>query len=468
MIMTLGERIKKLRTDKGLTQLELANSLFVTDRAISKWEQGRGNPDLNTLPDLARIFNVSIDYLLTGEEHAPSLDDKQNELISYFESMIGQELTNEYLRRTITKHLEKYKVSEIKDALDTCYDTYLLRKEKPLEMEDVKDALNKVGGILYNNNLPMLDRMINRLLNCLSKNTIVSSSLLRKECEDSIRDLLDKYSTNANDESKLLEVVDRMYKISLEEKLDLNDVIKLNKKTIRNINEKQKWKEIDISSEHIETDPFASIGNGRLKLSIGACKLINNFDSYYYVTFTKAKQDRIYFVGLRFERRKSKNSFRLIKDNDGEFGVTILASDLLKALYGEESTAETYTKHEVIVDPNSANTLVVYYNYKKKYSIRSDDQVKRIRSKHIGTIIDKEWKVISCSGKAQNGKRYPTYIVKNINTEEEVEISTRALIDIERGLTSIESIKTSREIGVASYLGKRRAAKKKRIAKIKE
>ena len=468
MIMNLGERIKKLRIDKGLTQLELANSLFVTDRAVSKWEQGRGNPDLNTLPDIAKVFNVSIDYLLTGEEHTPSLDDKQNELISYFESMIGQELTNEYLRRTITKHLEKYKASEIKDALDTCYDTYLLKKEKPLNMEDIKDALNKVGGILYNNNLPMLDRMINRLLNCLSKNTMVYSSLLRKECEDSIRDVLDKYATNSSEESKLLEIVDRMYKISLEEKLDLNDVIKLNKKTIHNLNDKQKWKEIDISSEHIETDPFASIGNGRLKLSIGACRLINNFDSYYYVTFTKAKQDRIYFVGLRFERRKSKNSFRLIKDGDGEFGVTILASDLLKALYGEESTAETYTKHEVIADPNSANTLVVYYNYKKKYSIRNGDQVKRMRSKHIGTIIDKEWKVISCSGRAQNGKKYPTYIVKNINTEEEVEISTRALIDIERGLTSIESIKTSREIGVASYLGKRRAAKKKRISKIKE
>ena len=464
--MTLGERIKELRTSKGLTQLELANILFVTDRAISKWEQGRGNPDLNTLPEIAKAFGVSIDYLLTGEEHTPTLDDKQNELITYFESMIGQELPNEYSRRMITKQLEKYTVPEIKDALDACYDTYLLRKERPLDGEEIKDAVSKIGGILYNNNLPILDRMIGRLLNCLAKNTKTSSFSLRKECDKSIRDLLDVCSRRGDGEEKLIEKVNTMYKTSIERNLDFNTVIKMNEKTIQKINNLQKWKEIDVSRDHIETDPFASIGNGRIKLSIGACKLISNFDSYYYVTFTKAKQDRIYFVGLRFEQRKSENSFKVIKDNDGEFGATILASDLLRVLYGEESVAETYTKHEVIVDPDNSNTLVVYYNYKKRYKIRSENYVKPIRSKHIGTIIDKEWKVMSSRGKAQSGKNYPTYLVKNINTNEEMEISTRALSDIEKGLTTIENIKTSREIGVDSYRGMRRAAKKKRINRI--
>jgi transcriptional regulator with XRE-family HTH domain len=63
---TLSERVKKLRKDKGLTQLELANQLNVTDKAVSKWEVGEGNPDISLLPKIAEIFDVTIDYILTG------------------------------------------------------------------------------------------------------------------------------------------------------------------------------------------------------------------------------------------------------------------------------------------------------------------------------------------------------------------------------------------------------------------
>jgi len=63
---TLNERIRKLRKEKQLTQLELANQLNVTDKAVSKWEIGEGNPDISLLPKLAEIFDVTIDYILTG------------------------------------------------------------------------------------------------------------------------------------------------------------------------------------------------------------------------------------------------------------------------------------------------------------------------------------------------------------------------------------------------------------------
>lgn len=74
---TLNERIKKLRKDKRLTQLELANQLNVTDKAVSKWEVGEGNPDISLLPKIAEIFDVSIDYILTGvlPVETVSLDD---------------------------------------------------------------------------------------------------------------------------------------------------------------------------------------------------------------------------------------------------------------------------------------------------------------------------------------------------------------------------------------------------------
>lgn len=64
---TLSDRIKDLRKQKGLTQLQLAEKLNITDKAVSKWESGDGNPDISILPSLADILNCTIDYLLTGK-----------------------------------------------------------------------------------------------------------------------------------------------------------------------------------------------------------------------------------------------------------------------------------------------------------------------------------------------------------------------------------------------------------------
>lgn len=66
---SLNERIKQLRKEKGLTQTQLADSLGVTDKAVSKWEVGEANPDISLLAKLSEIFGVSIDYLLTGVSH---------------------------------------------------------------------------------------------------------------------------------------------------------------------------------------------------------------------------------------------------------------------------------------------------------------------------------------------------------------------------------------------------------------
>ena len=73
---TLNERIKQLRKEKGLTQSQLADELGVTDKAVSKWEVGEANPDISLLVKLAEVFNVTVDYLLTGKvEESLSLDD---------------------------------------------------------------------------------------------------------------------------------------------------------------------------------------------------------------------------------------------------------------------------------------------------------------------------------------------------------------------------------------------------------
>ena len=66
--MELSEKLQELRKEKGLTQEELAEALFVSRTAISKWESGRGVPNIESLKAISKFFSVSIDELLSGEE----------------------------------------------------------------------------------------------------------------------------------------------------------------------------------------------------------------------------------------------------------------------------------------------------------------------------------------------------------------------------------------------------------------
>ena len=56
----IGEKIKEVRIKNNLTQQELADKLFVSDKTISSYESGRTLPDINTLIDISKILNVSI------------------------------------------------------------------------------------------------------------------------------------------------------------------------------------------------------------------------------------------------------------------------------------------------------------------------------------------------------------------------------------------------------------------------
>ena len=67
-IMEFNEKLQELRKHKGLTQEELAELLFVSRTAVSKWESGRGYPNIDSLKAIARFFGVTIDELLSSDE----------------------------------------------------------------------------------------------------------------------------------------------------------------------------------------------------------------------------------------------------------------------------------------------------------------------------------------------------------------------------------------------------------------
>ena len=64
---TVARNIARLRREAGYTQLTLAEKLQYSDKAVSKWESGASIPDAGVLLEIARLFGVSVDYLLTGE-----------------------------------------------------------------------------------------------------------------------------------------------------------------------------------------------------------------------------------------------------------------------------------------------------------------------------------------------------------------------------------------------------------------
>ena len=88
--MTLGQKIKKLRTDKGLTQKELADKIYVTFQTVSKWEKDENEPDVSTLRELAKLFDCSLDYLLSEDEVAAPTKEETPVVVTPVQKVIIQ------------------------------------------------------------------------------------------------------------------------------------------------------------------------------------------------------------------------------------------------------------------------------------------------------------------------------------------------------------------------------------------
>lgn len=77
----IGKFIAQLRREKNMTQIDLANKIGITDRAISKWETGRGMPDLSLIKPLCEELDISINELLSGEKLTKEDYNKKSEQI---------------------------------------------------------------------------------------------------------------------------------------------------------------------------------------------------------------------------------------------------------------------------------------------------------------------------------------------------------------------------------------------------
>ena len=92
--MEFCEKLQELRKKRGLTQEELAEQLYVSRTAISKWESGRGYPSIDSLKAIAKYFSVSVDDLLSGDtilaiaEEDRTQSEKRSRTLAYKDSKL--------------------------------------------------------------------------------------------------------------------------------------------------------------------------------------------------------------------------------------------------------------------------------------------------------------------------------------------------------------------------------------------
>ena len=98
----IGKFIATLRKEKNMTQMELANRIQVSDRTISKWERGRGLPELSLLVPLCEVLEISVNELLSGERLSKEVYQEHLE-----ENILN---TIEYSEKKIKRNVRGYQL----------------------------------------------------------------------------------------------------------------------------------------------------------------------------------------------------------------------------------------------------------------------------------------------------------------------------------------------------------------------
>lgn len=172
--MSLGEKLKENRKKAGLSQEELAEKLNVSRQAITKWENDKGFPSIESLQNIAKLFDVSIDYLL---------DDKSITSANTIRESIN---LSEYNGNG--KYRSKYNaVVKTKFPKAVCI-TPLIRRKKLNLIESILDfiapGLLEIADSLNNmSSYYLVETESKQFLVCVNKDFIESTELISKFTE---------------------------------------------------------------------------------------------------------------------------------------------------------------------------------------------------------------------------------------------------------------------------------------------
>ena len=133
----IGSKITELRKANNMKQNELADKLYVTHQAVSKWENGKSIPQIEILYDLTQLFNVSIDYLLNDSEIRE--DDYETLLSTYpREAVISKALQNQDIKNEVDKFFYLLKKEERKTIIDQ-----IINKKLAIPLETLWHSLSE-------------------------------------------------------------------------------------------------------------------------------------------------------------------------------------------------------------------------------------------------------------------------------------------------------------------------------------
>ena len=182
MAHSIGKTIAELRKAKGWTQVQLAEKLGVSDKAVSKWESEGGFPEITQLPVLASIFNVTIDYLMVGNEKKDKptiITEKKEEIIEANDPRILRAIHSGILQVDEILKTKDYKL--IKKALET----YPISEFEVnyLEIQNAKELLaaknwRKLFRFAVNKNVRKL------IVGILDRNTELCEKILELLCNN--------------------------------------------------------------------------------------------------------------------------------------------------------------------------------------------------------------------------------------------------------------------------------------------
>lgn len=161
--MKFSERLAMARREKGMTQSAVAEILNVSFQAVSLWERGETTPDIDKLADISRLYQVSLDWLLTGKE--------QERVCADFQDSLSDRLFDENRMYTYVKTYARMK--NMHQTLS------VLPYVRELHKNQVRKGKDKVPYIYH----PLLIAC-HALALGLDDDNIVSTALLHDVCED--------------------------------------------------------------------------------------------------------------------------------------------------------------------------------------------------------------------------------------------------------------------------------------------
>ena len=156
--MTLGQKIKKARTEANMTQKELADSLNVTFQTISKWENEATEPDLATLRSLAKILGCSLEYLVSEDEEKQEEKSKPESLPNDSPKTIAtcrdcnSPIREGDLYHNVERRSPSSGIKETVTICDSCFQRHeeeIEHRTKGIEESLAKKPEQKKGGLFH-------------------------------------------------------------------------------------------------------------------------------------------------------------------------------------------------------------------------------------------------------------------------------------------------------------------------------